>query len=1069
MKTFTPKLILAILLLSGFNALSQVHDLPKQTLCLSKDFQPAPLTDPIGVKSIFTEDFSAGCPPPDWTIVGDGQDNWESASSNNALGTVPEGSFSWTPQFEGDSKLVSPIINTTGYDALLLEFKHMLNDFSGEYYLRVETTSDGGATWTQAWSKYISGDIDAEIMNIIISNNDVGSENFQFTLSFNGNSYNTNFWYFDDIMLTEALSFDAGVIALNPPSLAAAGDAVEIPAIIKNFGTETIAVDVILEVYEAASLVYTTTKNTGAMSSTQTDEVVFDEWIPTAGIYDIIVRTNLAGDENPDNDTLNGETQIIENVIAKKPCFEEFTSSTCIPCAGVNPIIDQVFFSNPGEYSLIKYQVNWPGAGDPYYIEDNGTRKDYYNVSYVPSLYANSEHIDPASSLNQSLFDNYTDMVTGLEIVADASIENEAIINIEATINSFADYDAGLTARIVVVEKATYGNTSSNLEEEFHNVVMAMLPDAEGTTLDALPTGGQIVLNESYDMTQTFMEQANDLAVIVFVQDDLDKSIVQSEMIDVSGTFVTYSVTFNVEDYLGNAIDDAIVKFGINGIHHTGTNGQTEFPEVFPGTYHYEISKSGLQTDTGTIEVVDENMVLDIVLEDPGYFFYEDFNAGIPNDWTEYSASGNTLNIYWYDGFVVFYRPDANDTLFQLMSPEINLNQAGTLIFEVFDPSNAPSIIVGTVPDPSEPESFTEIESFTLASGTNDYTVVLEDHVITDSYLAFRYEGPNPGYFYFDNVRITSSSTALSPPSNLSTEVNDHDVMLNWLAPELKELLGYNIYRESELIGFADETTYTDLDLEDGLYEYYVTAVYDEGESAASNTAQANVGNVLVYCASEGGGDQYISNITFGDIDNDSDFEGYGDFTNLSTDIYLDSTYTLSLTIPSPSSGDDNGVWIDFNQNGAFEEEENLVCEMDNGAGSFSWEITVPEDAVLGNTRMRVKNKYWEMGCDACGYTTYGETEDYTVNIMVDDMGIEDLEANHFQVFPNPARDVVNIKSLSKITSIYIYNYHGQQLYQKQLSDYQAQVNTSDYSPGIYLFLIQTEKGMVSEKVFIGF
>ena len=144
------------------------------------------------------------------------------------------------------------------------------------------------------------------------------------------------------------------------------------------------------------------------------------------------------------------------------------------------------------------------------------------------------------------------------------------------------------------------------------------------------------------------------------------------------------------------------------------------------------------------------------------------------------------------------------------------------------------------------------------------------------------------------------------------------------------------MFRDGEAIDYTVETEYTDLDLENGLYEYYVTAVYDEGESGPSNTATANVGNVLVYCDSEGGGEQYFSQVVFGDIDNSSGFEGYGDFLDLSTDIEQGETYTLNVTITNPSIGDDIGVWIDFNQDGTFEEEENLICEMDNNQGIFT-------------------------------------------------------------------------------------------------------------------------------------
>ena len=79
-------------------------------------------------------------------------------------------------------------------------------------------------------------------------------------------------------------------------------------------------------------------------------------------------------------------------------------------------------------------------------------------------------------------------------------------------------------------------------------------------------------------------------------------------------------------------------------------------------------------------------------------------------------------------------------------------------------------------------------------------------------------------------------------------------------------------------------------------------------------------------------------------------------------------------------------AWIDFDQSESFEEDE-VVYESDY-CGIYYPEIMVdiPTDAVLGQTRMRVRSGYYatdikgEHSADA-DYT-YGETEDYTLNIQ---------------------------------------------------------------------------------------
>jgi subtilisin-like proprotein convertase family protein len=79
-------------------------------------------------------------------------------------------------------------------------------------------------------------------------------------------------------------------------------------------------------------------------------------------------------------------------------------------------------------------------------------------------------------------------------------------------------------------------------------------------------------------------------------------------------------------------------------------------------------------------------------------------------------------------------------------------------------------------------------------------------------------------------------------------------------------------------------------------------------------------------------------------------------------------------------------IWIDLNQNGSFENPAERVFLSGTGAGPFthSGNLVIPSTATLGITGMRVVNV--ETGTPAnitpCGTYTWGETEDYLVNIQ---------------------------------------------------------------------------------------
>lgn len=130
-----------------------------------------------------------------------------------------------------------------------------------------------------------------------------------------------------------------------------------------------------------------------------------------------------------------------------------------------------------------------------------------------------------------------------------------------------------------------------------------------------------------------------------------------------------------------------------------------------------------------------------------------------------------------------------------------------------------------------------------------------------------------------------------------------------------------------------------------------------------------------------------IDQVTFGSLDNISTApDGYEDFTGLTPIPDFESGSTVPITIQSANSydGDHVNVWIDFNQNGSFEPNE-LVYSVGPSAGPYMGNIQFPATAMSGNTRMRIRlfDGTFGNGNDGpCGVETYGQVEDYTINIL---------------------------------------------------------------------------------------
>jgi len=189
----------------------------------------------------------------------------------------------------------------------------------------------------------------------------------------------------------------------------------------------------------------------------------------------------------------------------------------------------------------------------------------------------------------------------------------------------------------------------------------------------------------------------------------------------------------------------------------------------------------------------------------------------------------------------------------------------------------------------------------------------------------------------------------------------------------------------------TNANTYTATQTVASWYQCVVTCTISS-ISATSTPVQVTMNSVAsCYCvagattAGCSSGDEYISNVTFNTINNTSTCSGvalqYQDFTAITTNVQAGNSYTASVMITNFFSSDQATVWIDFNQNGSFADAGEQFNLSGGGTGiPFTGSITIPGNATPGVTRMRVRGNY-SGAMNPCGTTTYGEVEDYSLNI----------------------------------------------------------------------------------------
>jgi len=103
----------------------------------------------------------------------------------------------------------------------------------------------------------------------------------------------------------------------------------------------------------------------------------------------------------------------------------------------------------------------------------------------------------------------------------------------------------------------------------------------------------------------------------------------------------------------------------------------------------------------------------------------------------------------------------------------------------------------------------------------------------------------NTGNFCIKALAIDGAG-GTNPPQDLGFEIVDYNsIALAWNAGSAGAL-SYIIYKDGDFLAEVQNvpyptTTYVDEALDGGTYAYYVTAVYDEGESATSNTVTVDL------------------------------------------------------------------------------------------------------------------------------------------------------------------------------------------------------------------------------------
>jgi chitodextrinase len=317
-------------------------------------------------------------------------------------------------------------------------------------------------------------------------------------------------------------------------------------------------------------------------------------------------------------------------------------------------------------------------------------------------------------------------------------------------------------------------------------------------------------------------------------------------------------------------------------------------------------------------------------------------------------------------------------------------------------------------------------------------------------------------------------TTAPTAPTLSASGTTQTATKLSWSgATDNVGVTGYDVLRNGVVIGSTTTaTTFAVTGLTASTaYTFNVRAKDAAGNiSVNSNTVSVTtLANTVTYCtsAATNTNDERIGRVQFGTINNPSTgTAGYENFTAISTNAVRGTAYTITITPTWTGTvyAEGYAVYIDYNRDGDFTDAgETAYTRAATTTTPVSGTITIPATAALGSTRMRVIMRYNAIPTSSCGSFTYGQVEDYTVNIT--STAKEDVSNNQisFSLYPNPVSgDMINISNLEVDSSFRIFNMMGQEVSNGKIEN--ESIYVGRLTAGTYLIEVSNVNGSTSKR-----
>ena len=179
---------------------------------------------------------------------------------------------------------------------------------------------------------------------------------------------------------------------------------------------------------------------------------------------------------------------------------------------------------------------------------------------------------------------------------------------------------------------------------------------------------------------------------------------------------------------------------------------------------------------------------------------------------------------------------------------------------------------------------------------------------------------------------------------------------------------------------------------------------------------------------------------------------------------YVDLTMQVNLSIP-----DSTFQTQQISTSAAY-----IFTAMNGSNSTYTWNFgdNTPVETGEQVTHIFAQNGLYQVTFEVID--SIGCSSSYSIDLLINTVGIEEISASSFLVYPNPSRDVFNISFTSETVQnlkVRVLNVVGEELIaddlQQFVGEYTKQINLQDNAKGIYFLEIETDNGIINKKLIL--